>query len=153
MNAVAVLNSLLDQHFAELRKDSLNYVVHVKVYESENGSDRDVAEILKAVLRAKVVVGRTSDASADELVNDVLRGLRYEGDDGSHPGLEFLKSPLSQKALARIQSHLNALIDKSRQITRVEIEEGHPFYPVFWDYAYVAQKDGVALVIIGSSSD
>jgi hypothetical protein len=33
------------------------------------------------------------------------------------------------------------------------LEEGHPFYPVQWDFAYVLAGHNGAEVFIGSSSD
>jgi hypothetical protein len=53
------------------------------------------------------------------------------------------------KALAQLNDFLRGVC----RLTSFWLKEGHPFYPVFWDFAYVIEKDGDAFVFIGASSD
>ena len=45
------------------------------------------------------------------------------------------------------------LVTKSEQVMGFWLKAGHPFYPVYWDYAFLFEVGNDAFVLIGSSSD
>lgn len=48
---------------------------------------------------------------------------------------------------------MDKLVDGADTIMSFWLKEGHPFYPVFWDFAFLIEKNNDAIVFIGSSSD
>ena len=43
-------------------------------------------------------------------------------------------------------------VDHSKVVSFL-LDSGHPFYPVFWDFAFLIRKSESSYVFIGSSSD
>jgi hypothetical protein len=52
-----------------------------------------------------------------------------------------------------VLSHLEQFAAPSTAIWSFWLKDGHPHYPVQWDFAYVLAGPGGAEVFIGSSSD
>ena len=86
-------------------------------------------------------------------MKEVQSCLEYRGDYGSHPGLEFLDSKKSSEMKTQILELLDKLVSESKQIIGFYFKEGHPFYPVFWDFTFVIEHEIDSYVLIGSSSD
>src|SRR5882724_8956504 len=91
VNRMDVLNKLFDQVGNDLHGDSLNYVVTVALYHAAATSP-EPHEIIKTALGQGAVLGGYTQADREQVYNDVIEGFRYEGDDGSHPDLTYLRS-------------------------------------------------------------
>jgi hypothetical protein len=52
-----------------------------------------------------------------------------------------------------VLSELERLTSQASLLAEFELGEGHPAYPVFWDFGYVIAGPAGGLVFIGSSSD
>jgi hypothetical protein len=43
--------------------------------------------------------------------------------------------------------------DRSVRVVAFRLKEGHPFYPVFWDFAFLIEIDQESILLMASSSD
>jgi len=55
--------------------------------------------------------------------------------------------------LTDLERKLKPLLSKAGKITRFTLKKGHPFYPVFWDFAFNIEVENESYIIIGASSD
>jgi hypothetical protein len=62
-------------------------------------------------------------------------------------------SPRFDELVTLVLRHLAGKCQQSATIVSFWLKDGHPFYPVFWDFACVKIAPGTAEVFIGSSSD
>ncbi|MEO0481581.1 MAG: hypothetical protein AAF196_19085 [Planctomycetota bacterium] len=112
-----------------------------------------IEEILKAALGPGVSLGSVALRTLTEALGEVGAVLRFEGDDSSHPSdlcLEGSRFPWEVEAAVR---EVEALLEGHDNLWGVQLDAGHPFYPVFWDFAFVFTHGAEAGVLIGSSSD
>jgi hypothetical protein len=73
----------------------------------------------------------------------------YEGDAGPM-GLESKKV----EVLALISNVLSQIgLETADLVVEFSLKQGHPAYPVFWEFAYDIHSNGQRWVFIGSSSD
>jgi hypothetical protein len=99
------------------------------------------------------VVERIQAVTLDEALAEIRSSLSYPGDSGAGPDPETLRSERFTRLLSDLLAEIEAV---SRQATRIEqfwLEEGHPAYPVFWDFAFLFTGMSEAVALIGSSSD
>jgi hypothetical protein len=63
---------------------------------------------------------------------------------------------MSESFIALIDELKEALLQlagASKKIQRFWLQDGHPAYPGFWDFAFLFWEAGKATIVIGSSSD
>src|SRR5262249_30189375 len=104
-------------------------------------------------LGAAAVVGGSSPATGKDVLTEVEEVLRHEGDEGYGPRPQALQSQKFEDLLSLVLSHLEQALGEASLVERFWLKEGHPDYPVFWDFAYVIAGPTAAEVFIGSSSD
>lgn len=136
-----------------LEKESQNYAVDFRLYPCTGLAGESLTEILAAAFPHPVVIGGSKSATALELLEDFKAGLEYAGDEGAYPNLAFLSTAEFQASVDELLKWFEEFSTGANQIVGFWLKEGHPFYPVFWDFAYVIEKDQDAFVFIGSSSD
>ena len=148
------INKLLREACLALNKTGcLNYQVNIKLFDCGNAGGLSASKVVKIALGQEATIGNTFATSDNEIIQDLKKGFEYSGDESSHPNKDALMSPIEQakrdKAISLIKNHLN----KSTMLIGFWLKEGHPFYPVFWDFAYIIEHDKKSSILIGSSSD
>jgi len=151
MNEIGFLNKALAKVTDKLNLYSLNYVADVEVYSVSEALVGSVSEIVKSVL-GTAVLGGTAESSGSALLEELLLGLSYAGDSGAHANTKYVGSVEHRQDLENIKNKLKPLLASCSNVTSFWLKEGHPFYPVFWDFAFLVQG-GNNFIIIGSSSD
>src|SRR5262249_44024941 len=101
----------------------------------------------------KAVPGREHPVNASDVLEMVDECLRFEGDYGSHPDVEVLRSVEIQNAIDEIMRLLKEFLSEAKRITSFYLEEGKPYYTVLWDFAYAIELYDQAYVLIGCASD
>jgi hypothetical protein len=156
-NQAAMTISDINEKFATLcmmlENESLNYAADFILYSCPGFAGKSLTEILPAALGHPVVIGGSRSATAQELLKDFREGVEYSGDYGSHPNLAFLASEQFKAVVSELLGWFEEFTAEANQIIGFWLKQGHPFYPVFWDFAYVIEKGQDAFVFIGSSSD
>jgi hypothetical protein len=149
----AVINERLRSLCHTLGKNSLNYTVDIHLYPAPGRVGESLEQTVAAALGHRVVVGGAESASFSMVVESLRTAIDYSGDDGSYPNREFLSSAEFRTEKERVVDACTDLLAGADRVVSFWLKEGHPFYPVFWDFAYMLEKGDEAYVFIGSSSD
>ena len=138
------MNDLLRK--LEQKLPGLNYVVSFSFFSSEDGNVFSSLDNL--------VIGNLVELTPEYMLSDIESCIRYKGDRGDHPDLKFIASNEFEELVQGVLSHLRNISVDSK-VWSVVIREGHPFYPVQWDFAYLIVNEFPYknYLFIGSSSD
>jgi hypothetical protein len=136
-----------------LNSDGINYSVSLSAYLGLKEGTDDVNSIINRLIGHKVVLNSLRDASVAEVVETLRQSLGYVGDDSAGPGPSVLKSRDFSRLMESICDSVVQLSQAFCRIESFEFAEGHPHYPVFWDFAYLFRGNDEHLLLVGSSSD
>jgi hypothetical protein len=131
----------------------LNYVVAFDIHRVPRMPDATAEQYISAALGPKAIVGGLQPVAPTELLAEVERCLRYPGDRGHGPDPSALRSPEFERHVRSVLDYLKRSVAESSAVTTFWLREGHPLYPVMWDFAYLFEKAHCAVVFLGSSSD
>ena len=151
MNEIEFLNKALVKITDKLNSYSLNYVADVEIYPIDKGISGSTADVVKSVFNS-AVLGGESESNTSELLEELMAGLSYAGDSGAHSNLKYVGSPEHKQDLENLKNKLKPVLASNSSITSFWLKEGHPFYPVFWDFAFSVDGSN-RFIVIGSSSD
>lgn len=104
-------------------------------------------------LGPSAVVTGSVPVTGPEIIAEVERSLRYAGDEGSGPEPAVLRARRFDELVPAVLSELERAAAGASLLAEFRLREGHPAYPVFWDFAYVIAGPAGGMVFIGSSSD
>jgi hypothetical protein len=147
------INQLFETISNRLNGGSLNYCASFKLWTCDQVAGHPLDQILTKVIGEGVVIGGTESSNATEVHEELSYALAYQGDDGAHPCPTYLKSDQYGHDVRQALMEIDALINGADRIISFWLKAGHPFYPVFWDFAFSIEKQGQVFVLIGSSSD
>jgi hypothetical protein len=131
----------------------LNYVVNFSRTQVSPILEGTPEQYIVAALGPKAVVGGVSEATVPELLIEVESSIRWPGDIGSGPPKHVLRSRRLRELIACVLAHLKRVAAESESVWRFWLKDGHPFYPVQWDFAFVLIGPRGAEVFVASSSD
>lgn len=109
--------------------------------------------VVTAALGNEARVGGAQSATREEIMDALQTALHYKGDDGAHPSLNYLKSSQSKEDFDAVTAEVQDILDHSDLLLSFWLESGHPFYPVFWDFAFLIETAEDSILFIASSSD
>jgi hypothetical protein len=138
---------------AILGKDASNYTVFLQSYEIRSPGALTSAAIIKQALGAGATpdyIDRVDGASVWPIVESCLS---YAGDHRAGPSPNTLRSEEFHGLIHALREQIVDAIGESTTVESFELREGHPGYPVFWDFAFLFRKDSATSIFIGSSSD
>jgi hypothetical protein len=130
-----------------------NYTVFLRTYPVSHAADATTRDIVATALGDTAVIGNTVPESADGVVTEIRSCLEHAGDDGYGPFASCLASPEFKALCKSVLSQVSQLCWSSQEVTLFWLTEGHPAYPVFWDFAYLFRGSERSTIFIGSSSD
>ena len=133
--------------------DVLNYAAEFGLFVAQGAADDSLEEIAQQAIGPLTKIGGSCSCSNSSLIEQVATALQYTGDDGSHPNRDFLNSPTFQETIDRATLEVGHLIDAADLLIDFSLTDGHPFYPVFWDFAFAIVRGCDVFILIGSSSD
>ncbi len=147
------INKSFENISRKLFRNSLNYRADFKLFPCAKTQGNLLEKLVQTTLGDQAVVGGSSDATRQEVIDELRDALQYRGDHGSHPSLDYLDSPESRKDFDLVTCSIEKIIDESVRIVSFWLKDGHPFYPVFWDFAFLVETDKESILFIASSSD
>lgn len=147
------INARLDVLCTRLGTDGWNYDPRIRIYPASGMAGRNLAETVIAALGHAAVVGAVKRATATEVIDDLNAGLGYAGDRTHYPNRAYSASPEFDVERRGVLALLRDLLTNAALVASFQLYEGHPFYPVYWDFAYLIERGPDAYVLIGSSSD
>jgi hypothetical protein len=130
-----------------------NYQVFLRAYRVPFAPGEPAEWYVARALGPAAVVGGSVPVTGPEIVAEVERSLRYAGDEGSGPKPAALQSRQFEELVAGVLDELARAGAGAEMLAQFWLRDGHPAYPVFWDFAFVIAGPGGGLVLIGSSSD
>ena len=130
-----------------------NYEVFLRVYRVPLAPDAPAEWYIAQALGQSAVIGGVVPTTGPQIVAEVEQALRYAGDAGSGPEPSALQSRHFKALVPALLAELERAISGAALLAQFRLREGHPAYPVFWDFAFVIAGPAGGLVFIGSSSD
>lgn len=136
------------------RGDVANYVVDIRIFQAKRQNDFNDIDSIRNILGGNSVeVGEVKRSNSPELIESIKEGFEYEGDEGAHPNKNYLFTDDFKDDTNEVLAQIENLFSGNSEISVFWLKSGHPFYPVFWDYAFLIKKDYMDYLLIGSSSD
>ncbi len=160
MNEIdAILESL--KHCLKLSptRRLVNYTVSLRHYCVPRASSPE--ETIRAALGPAAVVGGLDGGGSlwghEEADSDVAAHiencLRWRGEEGSQPDPAVLDSDEFNQLVEKLVAFVRREMSTATAVHAFWLRQGHPFYPVYWDFAVLFEHARDATILIGSSSD
>ena len=148
------INDSLTATSRKLNRTSLNYCANFQFYVSKEAAGEPLEIVVRTLLGERAEIFMAQAATKIDVIDELKDAFRYRGDHGSHPSLDYLDSPESRFDLDQVICRIQRVLDDSfDDIQSFRLKEGHPFYPVFWDFAFLIRTCADSFLFIGSSSD
>lgn len=144
---------LLEKITARLHENATNYSVFLRTYEVPYVQPMDSGALIRAGLGAEAALGGIDEVDFAIVCAEVEDALFYPGYDGAGPRDSVLQSESFVELIDELKGELLQLASASYQIQRFWLQDGHPAYPVFWDFSFLFWEEDKATIFIGSSSD
>ena len=156
----ADLKSLLTKISRKLSKGGIssdgnarNFSARIELFSGDQTAGSEALAI-RQILGYLAVVDIVSRITWAELSNRVNDCLSWQGwDEHSQPNRRYQLSTEFSKDTTEVSLMLGELFENAVGIWEFELTSGHPFYPVYWDFAFLIKNPNRDYVFIGSSSD
>jgi hypothetical protein len=148
-----VIASLLSSIAVQLNEGGLNYTVFLDAKVQPRGEARDPREYVRSAFGAGVVVDAIETTTGAVVVEAVESSLTFAGSQGMGPSQRTLDSKEFHLLVNQLTDELRKVIDTAQYVLEFRIGEGHPAYPVFWDFGFLFMLPDQVFILIGSSSD
>jgi hypothetical protein len=148
-----MISEVLSKIATLLNSEGINYTVSVWARAVEQAADLSSLDIVRGAFGGDAVIADATPLGVDDLVDEVSECLCYAEDDGAGPGPNVIQSERFQELLVLLTTELRSLCNSAIGIERFRFKDGHPGYPVFWDFAFLVRSTERSLVLVGSSSD
>jgi hypothetical protein len=128
----------------------LNYAVSLRLYGPSN-SEQGLIETVKMLISEECELSSVVRISSNEAKTVMTNCLLYKGDEGSKPlELDSKKAEII-KLLNSILSTIG--FENADMVVEFAFKQGHPAYPVFWDFAFDIHVKDKRWIFVGCSSD
>ena len=131
----------------------LNYVCDICIYDSDWQKGKEEALVIQDAFDWDVAVSNIKKTDLKAILKEVSFGLEYTSEGGHYANKKFYGSKEHIESTNKIIGSVKSLLRDSSKIFSFKFESGHPFYPVFWEFAFLIKLKDRGLVIVGSSSD
>jgi hypothetical protein len=134
--------------------DVANYTVNIEIFQNTKISDYGEVDSIKNILGKNVVeIEEIKKSNLPELLEITKECFEFSGDEGAHPNKNYLFTKEFELETNQVLKQIELLFSNNSEFFIFRVKNGHPFYPVFWDYAFLVRSDQNDFVFIGSSSD
>lgn len=144
---------LLTQMEDLLNDGGFNYSTFLRSYTVEGTSGLEPYAVIQKAISEDIVIDNLSDVPFAEIEANLRECLSYQGMEGAGPEDGITKAPEFLDLLENICEDAKAEGDRSLALKSFRFKEGHPAYPVFWDFAYAFLGEQRCSILICSSSD
>jgi hypothetical protein len=132
---------------------STNYVVFLKSYEVPPRPTDSAVALIEKALGTAVTLGGIEEVQSESVWPEVENALLYAGDHGAGPSDAAIKSEKLAALIVALKDQINELVKTATKIESFWLQDGHPAYPVFCDFAFLFRGDASVTIFMGSSSD
>lgn len=146
-------NEFLGEIVKLLDTGGWNYSVFLRLYEAPLPRHVNKEAIIQALLGPEATLYEIEGVNASSVWPAIEACLLYAGDEGAGPAASALNSAKMSELMKTLEYEVRILTDTAITIDSFWLKEGHPAYPVFWDFAFLFSGAASASILIGSSSD
>ncbi len=133
--------------------NSLNYCCEIQIFSGAWLKNESEEKVLKSIMTNNFIVRNIEISSLNAVMSELQNGLNHKGDNGYFPNDKYYGTKKHEKDMSHTISTVQSLFQDASKVFSFYIKDGHPFYPVFWDFSFLLKHGEVAYVFIGSSSD
>lgn len=145
---------VLEKIASILNTDAWNYAVFLRSYEVPLMAPADsAAALIEKALGSAATVSGIEDIQSEAVWPPVQNALLYAGDHAAGPSDAAIKSGKLAALIGALKDQIDELVNAATKIECFWLKDGHPDYPVYWDFALLFRQDGSATIFMGSSSD
>jgi hypothetical protein len=130
-----------------------NYTVFLRFYEAALPKQSTKEAVIKTLLGTEATLRSIDEVEKSSVWPVIESSLLYAGTDGAGPAESTIKSAEFSELMMLLGNEVWNLADEAVTIDSVELQDGHPAYPVFWDFAFLFSGEATTSLLIGSSSD
>ena len=130
-----------------------NYEVFLRRYKELYSPGAGAERYISMALGPTAVLGGSCSVKAQEVLGEAKESLLHAGDEAYGPTPSVLASEKFHELLASVLAHIEQAVSSATLIEQFWLKEGHPAYPVYWDFAFLIVGPLGVEVFIGSSSD
>ena len=136
------------------RGDVSNYQASIGLFSSVGESNEMTEQsIIKNIFGPSTESDFFQECELKELVLGITECIDWKGDEAVFPNRKYHATAGYAQDMAVALSKLRNLFQTASGICSFVIEKGHPFYPVFWEFAYLVRVPKKNYVLVGSCSD
>jgi hypothetical protein len=128
----------------------INYVVWLNLY-GPGDSESGLADALKSLISKDCELSGVVACTPEQAVSQIIDRILYRGNSASGPLQPESKAVEITRLMNTVFSSIN--IHDADMVVEFGFKNGHPAYPVFWDFAYDIHVAGKRWIFAGSSSD
>lgn len=128
----------------------LNFAVFLRLY-GPAAPELGLTSVLKTLVSAASEPSLVAPSSALQAMTTIKNCLLYKGDEGSGPLDLELKTAEVMSLIDKVFSSID--IEHADMVIEFAFKQGHPDYPVFWDFAFDIHVKDKRWIFVGSSSD
>jgi hypothetical protein len=132
-----------------------NYLASIGLFSTstEDTSSLSDGELVQKILGSWTVANAFQTSTVEEMLLEIAECIGWEGNHVGFPNREYHNTEAYQRDLANAFSAVRNLFGAAADISSFVIENGHPFYPIYWGFAYLLRAPHKSYVFVGSSSD
>jgi len=145
--------SLLARMEELLSHGGMNYSTFLRAYSVDDCSGLELEEIARQAIGENVSIDSIRDVSFADIDLDLRECLGYEGDVSAGPKNGITRAREFLDLLENICKDVRAESERSCVLKSFRFQEGHPAYPVFWDFSYAFFAEDECQILVCSSSD
>lgn len=144
---------LLRQMEDILNNGGINYTTFLRGYAVDRCPGNSLEDLVKEALGQAVFIDHVQDVSASDIESELRECLGYAGDPGACPEEGIIGSNEFCALLDNICEDMKIQSEQSSSLKSFRFKEGHPAYPVFWDFAFAFLRESGGKILVCSSSD
>lgn len=145
--------NLLDNITKIINHEAYNYTVFAQAYNVCCSSNEPSSFLIERAIGQDVVVDGFKEVGLKNTLDNIEKCLTYRECDSNDVALNLDDSEELKYLLGELKADIKKAFQISNKVEEFWFSEGHPAYPVFWDFAYIFRYADRAFIFIGSSSD
>lgn len=153
MIAYPMRQDLLRQMEDILNNGGINYTTFLRIHAVHRCAGGSLEDLAKEALGQSVVIDDVQDVTASDIESELRECLGYAGDAGAGPEEGIIGSNEFCVLLDNICEDMKIQSEQSSSLKSFRFKEGHPAYPVFWDFAFAFLREDGGKTLVCSSSD
>lgn len=147
----AAINARLGELCTYLNRKSRRFTASLRVFRVPGGATAPPSELVRRAFGPSATITRHAEVELGAALDLIEAALAWGGEPGAHPNPRVLTDPAWQALVETAIGELGELMAPAATIHQLELGEGHPFEPEWWDLTLAFAHDGDALLLVGAA--